>query len=98
LVVEGRGVDPDPGGARRAALAQMEVGEGGAGEVDGITADDVLGRNPLPVAPDEVLGGRRLCTVHPGSHIGRRPFQQAVAGFLERHRHVGTLVSVGGGR
>src|SRR5687768_18227570 len=74
----------------------MEVGEGGAGEVDGVTADDVLGRDPLPVAPDELLGDLRLRTVDPGSHIGRGPFQQAGAGFLERHRHGGTLLLVNG--
>jgi len=97
VVVEGRGVDADPRCARRAVLAQMEVGERGAGQVDGVTADNVLGRNPLPVAPDEALGGCcSLCTVDPGSHVGRRPFQQAAAGFLERHRHMGTLVLVNG--
>ena len=91
VVVEGGRVDPDLGGAGRAVLGQVEVGEGGARQVDGVAADEVLDRRPLPVGRDEVLGGLGLRAVKPRPHVGRRPFQQAVPCFLERHRHVGTI-------
>ena len=89
VVVEGRRVDPGLGRAGRPALGQVEVGQGGAGQVDRVAPDEVLGRDPLPVGRDQVLGrvGRRA--VEAGPHVGRRPVQQAVPGFLKRHRHAG---------
>ena len=82
VVVEVGGVDPDAGGARRAPLSQVEVGQGRPGQIDGVAPDEILGRDPLPVSPQEALGGLGRRAVEPGAHIGRRPFQQAVPGFL----------------
>jgi hypothetical protein len=56
VVVKDRRVDPDAGGARRPPLGQMQVGEGRAGQVDGIAPDEVFGGDPFPIGPQQGLG------------------------------------------
>jgi hypothetical protein len=55
VLLEGRVVDGHRGGAGQAPVPQPVVGQSGTVKVDGRAADDVLGGDPLPVAPQELL-------------------------------------------
>ena len=85
MVVEGRCVDPYPGGARLPLLGQVEVGQGGTIDIDRVAAHQVLGGDPFPVAAQEGLGQVGLSVRQAGAGVGRRFVDQRRLRLVQSH-------------
>ncbi len=105
VLFDGRGVDPDAGGALRAVLRQPEVREGRAEHVDRVAVGEVFGgrvqvvalevrEECVPVGNAFARGpGRRLPPGRAVLSYPGRPYEQLGLGFVQLGLHVLWLLS-----